>query len=187
MPRADAVLKNLPREALNELWELKYPADEETRAMTLLAICAYLPVRFKVSLGKTALGDFYQWLGLQRRMWARESMVDQVKELLAKDASLSVEQVKAAGQRLFMADGILEKDVRTFAMAADLEGADYRAKQKDAELALRRESNEIAREKLTAATRSKIEAGLDALYGEIKGNVNAERIFAQLQEVVKKG
>jgi hypothetical protein len=187
MARADAVLKNLPREALDELWELKNPPDEETKAMTLTAISAYLPERFKVELGKTALGEFYQWLALQRRMWARESMVDQVKEILAKDKSLSVEQVKAAGQRLFMADGILEKDVNVFAVAANLEGADYRAKQKDLELALRKESNELAREKLTAATRSKIEAGLDALYQEIKGNAPAEKIFKQLQEVVKKG
>jgi len=187
MARADAVLKNLPREALDELWELKNPPDEETKALTLTAISAWLPARFNVELGKSALGEFYVWLDLQRRMWARENMTEQIKEILAKDKTLSQEQLKAAGQRLFMADGILAKNVKTFVMAADLESADYRAKQKDLEIALRKESNELAREKLTAATRSSIEAGLDALSQEIKGNAKAEAIFSQLQEALRKG
>jgi hypothetical protein len=148
MARADAKLKNLPREALDELWEMKNPGDEDTKAMTLLEICAVIPKRFKIEIGKSALGEFYQWLDLQRRMWARESTVEQMKEIIARDKSLSPEQVKAAGQRLFMADGILEKDAKTFAIAATLENDDVRLKQKDAEIEIRRENIKIGKRKL---------------------------------------
>lgn len=186
MARADAKLKNLPREALDELWDMKYPADAEDKAMTLVDICAAIPAMYKIDIGKSALGEFYQWLDLQRRMWARESLVAQMKEIIARDKSLSPEQVKSAGQRLFMADGILEKDARTFAIAATLENDDVRLKQKDEELAIRRENSKTARDKLNAATRSKIDAGLDALYEEIKGNPKAEKLFAELKAVVEK-
>ena len=186
MPRSDSKLKNLPRETLDELWDLKFPADAEQKPLGLVEICGVIRDQYKIEIGKSAVGEFYQWLEVQRRMWARESLIDQVKEIIARDASLSPEQVRKAGQRLFMADGILEKDVRKFAAAADLEGADYRAAQKDREIDLRKEANAIARDRLTAATRSKVEAGLDALFEEIKGNPKAVELFEAIRQLVKK-
>ena len=186
MARADAKLKNLPREALDELWEMKYPSDMEAKSMTLVDICAAIPKLYKIEIGKSALGEFYQWLDLQRRMWARETVIEQMKEIIARDKSLSPEQVKAAGQRLFMADGILEKDVRTFSLAANLENDGIRIAQKDQEIEARKEANQIARDKLNAATRSKIDAGLDALYEEIQGNPKAVELFTKIKEIVKK-
>jgi hypothetical protein len=186
MARSDAKLKNLPRETLDELWELKYPSDPAQKALGLVEIAALLPDQYGITIGKSALAEFYVWLEVQRRMWAREQLIDQVKEIIARDASLSAEQVRKAGQRLFMADGILERDVAKFATAASLEGEDYRAAQKDREIELRKEANAIARERLNAATRSKIDAGLDALYDEIKGNPKAVELFQQIKEIVRK-
>lgn len=186
MARADAKLKNMPREALEELWALRHPPDAETKALTLAAIAVMLPDAYGVSIGKSALAEFYQWLEVERRMWARERLIDQIKEVIAKDESLSPEQVRKAGQRLFMADGILERDVSKFATAAGLEGDDYRAGQKDRELAAREEANRIARERLHAATRSKIDAGLDALFEEIKGNARAVGLFQEIKSLVRK-
>ena len=186
MARADAKLKNLPRETLEELWDLKYPADPEQKALTLLEVCGEIREQYSVQIGKSALAEFYQWLGLQRRMWARETTVGQMMEIIAKDKSLSPDQVKAAGQRLFMADGILQQDVKTFTLAATLENDDIRLKQKDREIELRTEANRIARDRLTAATRSKIDAGLDALFEEIESNPRAVELFNQIKEIVRK-
>lgn len=186
MARSDAKLKNLPRETLDELWDLKFPADPAQKALGLVEICGVLRDQYGIEIGKSALAECYQWLEVQRRMWARESLIDQVKEIIARDASLSPEQVRKAGQRLFMADGILERDVTKFATAASLEGDDYRAAQKDREIELRKEANAIARDRLTAATRSKIDAGLDALYEEIQGNPKAVELFRQIKEIVRK-
>jgi hypothetical protein len=186
MPRSDAKLKNLPREVLDELWDLKAPADAEQKALGLVEICGVIRDQYKIEIGKSALAEFYQWLEVQRRMRARETLIDQVKEIIARDATLSPEQVRKAGQRLFMADGILERDVSKFATAASLEGDDYRAAQKDQEIALRKEANAIARDRLNAASRSKIEAGLDALYEEIQGNPKAVEHFQKIKEIVRK-
>jgi hypothetical protein len=55
-----------------------------------------------------------------------------------------------------------------------------------AKIGLQREQQSLDREKLNAATKGKIEAGLDALGEEIKGNPRAEKLFAELKEVVSK-
>ncbi len=49
---------------------------------------------------------------------------------------------------------------------------------------LKGRDQDIAREKLSAAAKTKIESGMDALFAEIKGNPKAEKLFQQLQEAV---
>ena len=58
--------------------------------------------------------------------------------------------------------------------------------EKFIKLILKADAQDAAREKFKAATKTKIEEGLDALFAEIKGNKKAETLFKQLQEVVKK-
>lgn len=161
MARADARLKNLPREALDELWDLRHPPDTDGQALTLVEIAAGMPQRYGVEIGKSALAEFYSWLKVQRRMWKREGVIDQMKEIIAVDSSLSPEQVKAAGQRLFMADGILENDVRMFATAANLQNDDVRLRQKDAELGLRKQTVDVLKRRV--ALLEKKAARLDEL------------------------
>ena len=62
---------------------------------------------------------------------------------------------------------------------------DPKTAEKFIKLILKADKQDQDREKLKAASKSKIEEGLDALFAEIKGNKKAEIIFAQLQEVVK--
>jgi hypothetical protein len=57
--------------------------------------------------------------------------------------------------------------------------------EKFIQLILKADAQDQSREKIKAASKSKIEDGLEALLAEIKGNKKAEAIFAQLQEVVK--
>lgn len=62
---------------------------------------------------------------------------------------------------------------------------DPKTSEKFIKLILKADKQDQDREKLKAASKSKIEEGLEALLAEIKGNKKAEAIFAQLQEVVK--
>ncbi len=55
-----------------------------------------------------------------------------------------------------------------------------------AKLGLAKTKQQIDRDKLSAATKTQIEKGLDALLSEIQGNPKALALFKQLQEVVSK-
>ena len=66
------------------------------------------------------------------------------------------------------------------------ENPDVETVEKLGNLILKNRQLEFAREKLTVSIKSKIEAGLDALFEEIKGNPRAEKLFAELKEVVSK-
>jgi hypothetical protein len=183
---ANSTLKNLPWEDLDALWDMKYPEDKETQAMTLEQIVAILPARFGKTLGKSALSQFYLWLDTARRIRTRENLALQVMEEMAKDPAIPNQTIKNAGQRIFLAEGVVDRDVRTFVSMVGLENEEERKKQKDRELDIREEANRINREKLSEAGKSKIEAGLDALFAEIKGNPKAEKLFAELKAVVAK-
>ena len=63
---------------------------------------------------------------------------------------------------------------------------DPKTAEKFIKLILKADAQAQSREKLTQASKTKIEEGLDALFAEIKGNKKAESLFAQLQEVVAK-
>ena len=184
---ANSTLKNLPWEILDELWDLKYPEDPEQKAMTLREIVAILPERYGRTLNKSQLGEFYQWLEVKRNMRKRDNLARQFMEDLAKKRpDLSPREVRRRGQALFMARGIVEDDAKLFLVMANLEGDDYRDTQEDTKIELRKESNAIARDKLNASSRSKIDAGLDELYKEIQGNPKAVELFQQIKELVRK-
>lgn len=183
MARSDSKLKNLPRETLDELWDLKQPADAEQKALGIVEICGVLRDQYRIEIGKSAVADFYRWLELQRRMWERESRIDQMKEIIARDESLSPEQVRKAGQRLFMAEGILEKDVSKFATAASLEGDDYRAAQKDREIELRKENLGLLKRKV--ALLEKKAAQNDAAKGVLETKLSLEEQNRRLREILK--
>lgn len=184
--RADAKLQNLPPAALDELWSLRHPEEEGGKVWTLTDVAAWIPGRFGFSVGKSAVALFYQWLELKVRMDNRAAAVDQFKERLAKDKTFSADQLKQVGQKLFMADGLLASDPKTFLGAVESVQNDTRLAQNEEMIRIRKEAGKREETKLSLATKGKLEAGLDALFAEIKGNAKAEAIFRQLQEVVKK-
>lgn len=184
--RADAKLQNLPTEAHDELWSLRNPEEEGGKVWTLTDIAAWVPSRFGFSVSVAAVANFYQWLDLKRRMDGRAALADQLKIALAADPSFSADQIKKAGQKLFLAEGLVERNPKVFAAMVELDQNDRRLAQNNEMIRLRREAGKRDETKLSLATKGKLEAGLDALFAEIKGNAAAEKIFAQLQEVVAK-
>lgn len=119
LTRADAKLQNLPKEALDELWRYRHP-EEGGVPMTLEAICVEVPERFGVSISISSLSVFYRWLELRRRLEQRESVAEQLKAEMALNPDNSEEAIRKAGQRLFMTEGILEKDFKKFTGAAKM-------------------------------------------------------------------
>lgn len=51
---------------------------------------------------------------------------------------------------------------------------------------LKSRDQDLSRDKLTAAAKTKIDSGMEALFAEIKGNRKAEQLFLQLQDAVSK-
>jgi hypothetical protein len=131
--RADAKLKNLHEEALQELWRFRNP-EEGGEKLTLEAICVEVPLRYGFTVSLSTLSDFYAWLRLKRRLDARATLADQLKLELAKNPDVSEEQIKKAGQRLFMAEGIIEKDSKVFADMVKIGQADTKLQQNDKRL-----------------------------------------------------
>lgn len=136
-PRADAKLQNLPEETLQELWRLRHP-EEGGEKITYEAICVALPrmVGFPVSL--SSLHGFYRWLEVKRRIDQRDDLATQLKQYLAKDPDVTEEQIRKAGQRLFLAEGILEKDHKVFADMVKIGQNDTKLRQNEEVLKINR-------------------------------------------------
>jgi hypothetical protein len=184
--RADAKLQNLPPAAHDELWVLRHPEEEGGKAWTLTDVAAWIPGRFGFPVSVSAVANYYQWLELKVRMDKRAAAVEQFKERLATDKTFSADQLRQVGQKLFMSDGILDNNPKVFLGAVESVQNDTRLAQNEEMIRIRKEAGKREETKLSLATKGKLEAGLDALFAEIKGNAKAEAIFKQLQEVVRK-
>ncbi len=170
-PRADAKLKNLPEAELRVLWEFRNP-EQGGKKLKFAAIRAEIPLRYGVTVSGSTLSDFYDWLKVWKRWRDATAFAQQARSELAKDPTVPDEELDKFAERVLKIEAAVNKDVKGY-------------------VALRRmkiaETNAAAnRDKLTAAAKSDIEKGLDALQAEIQGNPKAMKLFAQLQEVVSK-
>ncbi|MEI6656756.1 MAG: hypothetical protein WCP45_18475 [Verrucomicrobiota bacterium] len=154
LTRADAKLQNLPQEALDELWRYRHP-EEGGEAMTLEAICAELPKRFNISISISSLSVFYRWLAVRQRLDARAALSDQLKLELAKNPEVSEKQIQQAGRRLFMAEGIIEKDAKVFAEMVKIGQNDQRLSQNDQKIGLDKRKLAILEKKAAQADAAK--------------------------------
>jgi len=73
----------------------------------------------------------------------------------------------------------------TFEML-DGQRTDPKIAEKFVKLVLKKDAQDQSRAKARDLAQSKIAAGMDALFSEIKGNSKAEQLFQQLQEAVAK-
>ena len=135
--RADAKLKNLPEETLQDLWRLRHP-EEGGEVITLEAIAVYVQRELGISIALSSLSSFYVWLDVRRRMEAQANLAEQLKYELAKNPEVSEETIKRAGQKLFMAEGILQKDAKIFADMVIIGQNDVKLRQNDQKIGLRK-------------------------------------------------
>ena len=146
-PRADAKLQSLPEEALQDLWRFRHP-EEGGEKLTLEAICVEVPRLYGVTVALSSLHAFYRWLEVKRRLDQRQDLANQLKLDLAKDPEVSEAQIRAAGQRLFMAEGILDKDSKVFFDMVKIGQAETKLRQADAKIGLAKQAVKLDERRL---------------------------------------
>lgn len=117
--RADAKLKSLPPEALDLLWRMRYP-EEDGLKYTYSAILAMLPASYGISSSLAALSEFYSWLRLKRRIEGAAARAQQVRLELAKDPSVTPEDLERMAQTVFTAETIEDGDIKNYVALATL-------------------------------------------------------------------
>lgn len=171
--RKDAKLKNLSEEDQETLWVLMNSPDKEaTPDYTQDEALVYILEEHGFSVSGSTLSEWHSWYALNLRTAAARERADQTREELLKDPSLAPDDIERVAQTVFTAEALETKDVKAYVALAKLNIA--------------RNKQALERDKLTAATKTKLETGLDALLAEIQGNQKALAIFKQLQEVVSK-
>lgn len=167
-PRPDAKLHHLSLEQQREL------AEWLLGGMSYQAARDQVAKEFDLETSTGALHDFYHAFCvpelLRRRREAVTTAEDIARDVAESPGRWDEAATDALKQRVFelmLVPSSSPKDVKQLF-----------------DLVLRAQKQEIERDKLTAATKDKITAGLDALYEEIKGNEAAVEIFNQLKEVV---
>ncbi len=174
-PRADAKLKNLSPEEQEQLWQyLNTPLVEggERRMPTLEEAQVQVPLMFGFTVSIGSLSEWRAWHALNLRMANATERAGQTRLELLRNSDLTPEDIERVAQTVFAAETLQKGDVEGYVRLAKLR------------LAAGKQA--IEREKITAAAKTKIEAGLDALFAEIQGNPKALKLFKELKEVVSK-
>lgn len=99
-------------------------------------------------------------------------MADQVKLELAKDPTITEEDLDGLAAKIFKTEMLTENNASGYLAMANFQ--------------MRKERFQFEREKFSQSSKGQIEKGLDALFEEIKGNKKAEALFVQLREAVAK-
>ena len=94
------------------------------------------------------MSGFYRWLEVKRRLDQRQDLANQLKLDLAKDPEVSEAQIRAAGQRLFMAEGILDKDSKVFFDMIKIGQNETKLRQADAKLGLAKQAVKLDERRL---------------------------------------
>lgn len=169
--RADAKLRDLPKADLLFLWSCRNPAPGEKR-ITFARIRAEILPRYGTTMSGSTLSDFYAWLKVWKRWEDAKEFAAQARMELAKDPLVSDEELDKFSDRVMKTEVAVNKDVKGYVAIRKLG------------LAEKREA--FNRDKLTAATKTDVEKGLDALAEEIQGNAPAMVLYQKLREVLKK-
>lgn len=173
--RADAKLKNLSPEEQDGLWQYLHTpiGDGEERTMpTLEDAQVQVPLMFGFTVSIGSLSEWRAWYSLNLRMANAAERAEQTRLELIKNSDLTPEDIDRVAQTVFTAETLQSGDVDGYV--------------KVAKLRLAASKQAIDRDKITAASKTKIEAGLEALLAEIQGNPKALALFNQLREVVSK-
>lgn len=117
--RSDAKLKNLPADALEELWRFRYP-EEEGKKLSYEGILVELESSYSVTSSMGALSEFYSWLRLKRRIESAAERAQQVRFELAKDSSITPDDLERVAQTVFTSESLSDGDVKSYVALATL-------------------------------------------------------------------
>lgn len=131
--RADAKLKNLPREILEELWRYRYPEEDGTK-LTYVEVLAVLQEKHGIVSSLGALSEFYAWLRLKVRMENAASRATQVRMELAKDSSITPDDLERIAQTVFTSEALDGQDLKGYVALATLRLNKQRVNQDERKL-----------------------------------------------------
>ena len=188
--RKDAKLQNLvlkDAQAAEDLWRFRYPEEGGTK-LGFEEIQVEISLRYGFSVALSTLSNFYIWFKLQRRMDAKATAAEQFMQELAKDKSFSVDQVKRAGQRLFMTEGIMEENSKKFVSIVECVQNDERLEQNKERIGVSKKIVDLheRRIKLLEEKAAEAKAKLVALTttGKSKGGITPETL-ALIEEAAR--
>lgn len=111
--RADAKLKNLHAEALEDLWRFRNP-EEGGEKLTLEAVAVQVEELYGFSVSLSSLSEFYKWLRLKKRMESAAERSSQARLALASDPGMTPEILARVGQMVFTAETIEDGNVKAY-------------------------------------------------------------------------
>lgn len=111
--RSDAKLKNLPPQALEDLWRFRNP-EEDGEKLTLEAILVQVQENYGFTCSLSSLSEFYKWLRLKRRMDSARERAEQARVELANDPNVSPADLARIGQKVFTAEMVEDGNVKAF-------------------------------------------------------------------------
>jgi ribonucleotide reductase alpha subunit len=137
---------------------LLHPSDPETKAYTLEDLGGHVFDSHGISVGLATLSEWHSWYALKRRMEMAAERADQARLELAKDPSISPEDIERVAQTVFTAETLQSGDVESYVKLAAL-GLKRRALDHDArKLKLMEEKSAAAKAAIESAT-AKAKAG----------------------------
>lgn len=119
-PRADSKLKNLPEEAQEALWSLMHPTDRSKPAATLEGAAVFCEMEFGFAPALSSLSEWHSWFSLARRMSAAAERAAQVRLELAKDSSITPDDLERIAQTVFTAETLEGGDIKSYVALAKL-------------------------------------------------------------------
>lgn len=175
-PDPRCLLNRLPEDRAAEI-------ADYARAHTLNQTVAWLARNgFKTS--RDSVGRWLSRRSLRHRFLAAESSANNYRNWLAKSfPKLSQKELDRRAGLMFQFGALEAGDAKTYLAFTT---ARHKAKMDKARLDQRERAMTQEREKWLAAQQSKLEAGLDALYLEVKDNAEARELFQKFKTVVTK-
>ena len=129
----------------------------------------------------TALGRWLSTRRLNQRLLAAESRVLRFKDWMKRSfPDIPEAEVERRANLMFQFEAVEFGDSKTYLAFST---ARHRTKMDHARFDQRERGMAFDREKWLAAQRTKIEAGLDALYLEIKDKAEARQLFQKFKDV----
>jgi hypothetical protein len=136
---------------------------------------------------KTSIGALSRWLstqGLRESLLAAEEHALEFRNWMAVTfPDICEEELDRRANLMFQFEAVKCRDPKTYLAFST---ARHRTKMDRARFEQRERALALAREKWLASQRTKIEAGLDALYREVKHNAEARDLFQKFKAVATK-
>jgi len=115
---------------------MRNPAEDEDKKFTFVEILAWLKAEHGIDSSLGSLSEFFSWLRMKMRMERAAERASQVRMELARDSSVTPEDLERIAQTVFTAEVIEGGDVKGFVQLATLRLNRQKLEQEERKLKL---------------------------------------------------